>query len=117
MKLLLDENLSPNLVRQLAAAYPESCHVDQVGLRGEADARIWTFAREQGYVVVSKDSDFRELSATRGAPPKVVWLAIGNAGTRAIRDLLLANHARLESFVADPEEAMLVLILPEGLEG
>ena len=113
MKLLLDENLSTTLVRHLAAVYPESQHVDDVGLHEQTDERIWAFAQTHDYVLVSKDSDFRDLSTTRGAPPKVVWLSVGNAGTLAIRDLLLANHRKLESFVADPEEAILVLTLPD----
>ena len=114
MKLLLDENLSPTLVDQLAAAYPESQHVDTVGLHGQPDARIWSFARDHGCTVVSKDSDFRELSSTHGAPPKLVWLTVGNAGTAAIRDLLLQSRSRLEKFVDDPEEILLVLALPES---
>lgn len=109
MKLLLDENLSPTLVDRLAAAYPDSRHVDQVGLHGERDERIWSFAGEQGYVLVSKDSDFRELTSIHGAPPKVVWLTVGNAGTSVIQNLLLENRSRLEEFVRDPEEALLVL--------
>ena len=111
MKLLLDENLSPTLVRHLSAAYSESRHVSDVGLAGATDLQIWAFAQEQGYVLVSKDSDFRELSTARGAPPKVVWLVVGNEGTLAIRDLLVATQDRLEALVADSEEALLVLSL------
>lgn len=113
MKLLLDENLSPDLVRQLAETYPDSQHVDLVRLHGQPDERIWSFARGQGYVLVSKDSDFRELSSTHGSPPKVVWLTVGNAGTVAIREVLVGSQQRVERFVQDPEEALLVLTLPE----
>ncbi len=116
MKLLLDENLSPTLVDQLAAEYPGSRHVDQVGLHGERDDRIWSFVRDHDYVLVSKDSDFRELASIHGAPPKVVWLMVGNAGTSAIRKLLLENRRRLERFVADTEEALLALARPEDEE-
>lgn len=37
MKLLLDENLSFKLVRELADIYPDSAHVRHVGLVGAPD--------------------------------------------------------------------------------
>ena len=109
MKLLFDENLSPRLVDEVAAVYPDSRHVDHVGLRAQSDAQIWGFARDHGYVLVSKDSDFRELSSIYGAPPKVVWLTVANSGTTAIRDLLLQSSSRIGKFADDAEEALLVL--------
>jgi predicted nuclease of predicted toxin-antitoxin system len=54
VKLLLDENLSPGLVDQLAVGYPDSKHADTLGLHGEPDDHIWSFAREHDYVLVSK---------------------------------------------------------------
>ena len=38
MSLLFDENLSPRLIRLLEAAYPQSEHVELVGLKGQSDA-------------------------------------------------------------------------------
>jgi predicted nuclease of predicted toxin-antitoxin system len=60
-------------------------------------------------VLVSKDSDFRQLSFLHGAPPKVVWLSVGDAGTHAIAELLLRSTARLRAFEADEYESLLVL--------
>ena len=68
MKLLFDENLSPRLVHQLSD-FPGSAHVDVLGLHGKPDAEIWAYAREHGFVIVSKDDDFRQLSFLHGAPP------------------------------------------------
>lgn len=114
MKLLFDENLSRRLVVRTAALFPGSRHVEDVGLAGRTDETIWAFARDGDYVIVSKDSDFRELCAARGAPPKVVWLRIGNSGTGAIQRLLEQNRVALEAFEADHEEAFLVLALEDG---
>ena len=113
MKLLLDENLSPKLVDYLADAFPNCNHVVLLGMRGHPDTEIWHLAKQDGYVLVSKDDDFRQRSFVCGAPPKVIWLSIGNAGTSAIRQLLLDSVTRIEAFVADPEESLLVLNLPK----
>lgn len=45
-RLLLDENLSPRLARDLAASFPGSAHVRDVGLKGQSDHQIWTFAAD-----------------------------------------------------------------------
>lgn len=109
MKLLLDENLSHKLGARLAAAFPDTAHVDRLGLHGQPDTAVWRYAAEHGFVLVSKDDDFRQLSFLRGHPPKVVWLVVGNAVTAVIAELLLRNRVRIEAFAADPDDALLTL--------
>ena len=109
MKLLFDENLSPHLVTALGASFPDSQHVDLVGLRGQPDTTIWEYAGRQGLCIVSKDNDFRQLSFLKGPPPKVIWLSVGNAGTDAIADLLQRSLPQIEALEANPEEGLLVL--------
>ena len=50
MKLLFDENLSPRLVAALADAFPDSAHVDRVGLGSEPDPVI-CYADLSGYLL------------------------------------------------------------------
>lgn len=111
MKLLFDENLSPRLVRLLAETFPGSSHVDLEGQRGAADQALWALAAAAGYTIVSKDNDFRQRAFLHGAPPKVVWLSIGNAGTEAIALILRENRDVIARFLADPEQSLLVLRL------
>jgi predicted nuclease of predicted toxin-antitoxin system len=79
--LLFDENLSPRLPALLVDEFPGSRHVRDVGLRGTTDQDIWNFAGAADFTIVTKDDDFRGLSLLRGAPPKVIWLVIGNCTT------------------------------------
>ena len=60
-------------------------------------------------MIVSKDSDFRQLAFLYGPPPKVVWLRIGNASTADVLGLLLDSVEVIEAFVAGDEESLLVL--------
>jgi predicted nuclease of predicted toxin-antitoxin system len=41
VKFLFDENLSPRLVGEVATHWPDSTHVEAVGLRGAGDEIIW----------------------------------------------------------------------------
>ncbi len=112
--LLFDENLSHKLPAKLADVYPGSAHVRQVGLLGAGDERVWDYAVRNGLVIVSKDDDFRQRSFLRGAPPKVVWLAVGNATTGDVVAVLRAGSAAIERFVADAEASLLVLRRANG---
>lgn len=80
-------------------------------MRGERDAVVWEYAKANGYVLVSKDNDFRQRSFQYGAPPKVVWLNVGNAGTEPILRLLREARDEIERFAASTEEALLVVTL------
>lgn len=91
MKLLFDQNLSRRLVSRLASAFPESAHVAEIGLDQATDEEIWTHAGAGGFVVVSKDADFRQLAFLHGPPPKVVWLRVGNVRTETIHEILAAS--------------------------
>src|SRR5262249_6421687 len=95
----------------LASAFPNSTHVDSVGLHAQPDLAIWTFARDNGFAIASKDDDFRQLSFLHGAPPKVSWLSVGNATTDMILRILNNKRSAIEAFDGDPVESLLILEL------
>ena len=109
MKLLFDQNLSIALVGKLSDLFPGSVHVKQVGMSDAADDTVWEFAKANGYTIVSKDSDFQQRSLLFGAPPKVVWLRIGNCPTGKIADLLRKHSVELYTFDADTNGSLLAL--------
>ncbi len=111
MKLLFDQNLSRRLVALADSTFPESRHVIDYGLDAATDREIWDHAAAHGYVIVSKDSDFRQLAFLHGPPPKAIWLRVGNVSTRIILELLLRHRELIEEFEADAEGALLVLSL------
>ena len=109
MKLVFDENLAPNLVAALADVYPAAAHVRDVGLKTAPDRLLWEFAAGNGYMIVSKDADFRQRSFLYGAPPKVIWIRTGNCSTKQIAALLRERREEIERFCTSPEEAFLSL--------
>lgn len=109
MKLLFDHNLSPTLVQPLSDLYPGSIHVREVGLHLADDETLWRYAIEQGYTIVSKDTDFHQRSVLLGPPPKVVWIRLGNCSTAQIAKLLRAHFSDLFDFEQDKQAAFLAL--------
>ncbi len=109
MRLLFDENLSPDLPHLLAGEFPDSAHLRDLGLVGADDAVIWHAAAVQGFVLVSRDDDFIELAILRGAPPKVVAVGLGNCRTAEVEALLRSARDRLERFALEPDASLLEL--------
>ena len=109
MKLLFDQNLSRRLVGRLRDFYPDSTHVTTKGLDTATDREIWDYARNHDYTIVSKDSDFRQLVFLYGAPPKVIWLRLGNVSTAVVAGTIIDSSEVIESFHSAEEEALLVL--------
>ena len=79
IKLLFDQNLSYRLVSRVSVYYPDSKHVASLGLEQSSDKDIWQYAKDNGFVLVSKDSDFNEISTLYGFPPQIIWLRLGNS--------------------------------------
>lgn len=109
MKLLLDENISDRAVTKIADLYPNSTHVKSVNLTETDDGMIWTFAAQQGYVIVSKDADFHHRSVVLGQPPKFIFLRVGNCPTSLIIRLLREKYDVISDFINDPARSLLVL--------
>ena len=109
VRLLFDEQLSEALVTLLHDLFPDSLHVRLLGAGGALDPAVWQLAREHNCLLVTKDEDFHRLSVLRGAPPKVVWLRIGNCATEDIARLLRHRAEDIRQFAAQREETFLEL--------
>ena len=109
VKLLFDQNLSPRLVKRLADLHPESSHVFSLGIDRASDDQVWERARQDGYTIVTKDSDFGDLSVLRGFPPKVIWVRLGNCTTQQVEDLIRNNNEAVTALENDPSVGLLSL--------
>jgi len=109
MKFLFDENLSPGLVLILADLFPNSVHVRDLGLQASEDSLVWNYAREHDLVIVSKDSDMHQRCFVFGAPPKVIWVRLGNCSTADVANLLRRSVKVLEVFETDEFASFLSL--------
>jgi predicted nuclease of predicted toxin-antitoxin system len=107
--LLFDEPLSEELIGLVGDLFPGSLHVRLLGAGGAVDSVVWELARERDCLLVTKDEDFHRLSVLRGAPPKVVWVRLGNCTTQAVADLLRQHHEALRRFAEQDEARFLAL--------
>lgn len=105
MKLLFDQNLSFKLGAQLADEYPDSDQVRRLALDAADDRAIWEYAKANGFTLVTQDSDFADMAALFGPPPKVIWLRCGNQPTSVVAHLLRSQADALRKFEQDKASA------------
>ncbi|WP_439554818.1 DUF5615 family PIN-like protein [Dyadobacter sp.] len=99
MKFLFDANISFRIIKKIAEVAPASLHVSRAGLNVPAkDSEIWNYAKQNGFVLVSFDEDFQDLSNMYGFPPKVILLRFGNVPTEFISSVLIDKWAQLVEF-------------------
>jgi predicted nuclease of predicted toxin-antitoxin system len=52
--------------------------------------------KSNGYIIITKDNDFVNLLETKGFPPKIVLLKIGNNSSKARAELLINIKPMIE---------------------
>ena len=109
MKLLFDQNLSSKLVEALADLFPGSLHVKALGMEQTDDRSIWERAKQDGLIIVSKDSDFYQRAILFDHPPKVIWIKRGNCPTKQVEFILRGHFDRIERFDNDSQANCLIL--------
>lgn len=108
-RFLLDENLSEAVLGPIDTDYPGSGHVRRLLEAGASDEKVWRYARDNGFVLVTRDQDFERLCTLRGAPPKVIWLCDHNVSNTDVIDLLEQSRSKIEDFVADRDAVFMIL--------
>ncbi len=114
MRLLVDANLSPRVATALRTAEFDAIHVGDIDLLTATDDEIFDRAAEDGFVVVTADSDFAMMLALRRATnPSVVHLRhVAELGPEDHIALLVAN---LPSIVEDLERGAIASLSPSRL--
>ena len=101
MRLLLDENLSPNQAAILREQVHDAVAVVDAGLSGHPDEKIREFAIGENRVLLTLDSDFANmLRFPTAGTPGVIRLKIHPPTEQAVREqirkaLTLLNNTSL----------------------
>ena len=77
-----------------------------LNLRDAEDAEIFEKARQDGIVIISKDSDFVEMILRLGKPPQLLWITCGNLTNRRLQDLLSKVFVKAQKLLISGEEVV-----------
>ncbi|MFD2570622.1 DUF5615 family PIN-like protein [Spirosoma soli] len=109
MRLLLDQNISFRVVKQLKSTFPEVIGVRECGLYNADDYQIWEYALQNNYTVVTFDKDIPAIGSVKGFPPKIIWLRTGNLSNQAVVSLFVDRASDFVAFIADDKKGCLMV--------
>lgn len=97
MRFLIDNALSPVLATLLTEANHDAIHVRSIDLQHAQDLEIFERAIAEDRIVVSADTDFGTLLATRTArkPSLIQFRGPGSRKPEALAHVLLLNLSQL----------------------
>jgi predicted nuclease of predicted toxin-antitoxin system len=103
VRLLFDQNISYRVVNLLLKSFPEAVHVRDLGLQKATDKKIWEYAKEKHFSIVTFDADFYDLVTLHGHPPKIIWIRIGNTSTINLAAIFIRHSEIISLFLSDPD--------------
>ena len=113
MKFIVDAQLPRALAARLTELGHEAMHVKDLPRAGEtSDREIADFADANGFVVVTKDDDFRHTHVTGGHPQRLLQVTLGNLRNADLLAHVIAHHAAI---VTALDEAPFVELGATGL--
>jgi len=110
IKLLFDQNVSYRLVSRLKSIYPDSKHVAALGLDEASDIDVWKYAKENGFTLVSKDSDFNDICTLYDFPPHIIWLRLGNGRVSVIEKILVQYKENIHMIIEDNKIGIIEIV-------
>jgi predicted nuclease of predicted toxin-antitoxin system len=119
VKFLVDNALPPSAAEALRTAGHDAVHVRDRGLADATDTVVFEIAAREHRILISQDTDFGTLLATRDASePSVILLRRSDKGPAALVACLLANlppiaeHLERGSVVVIEDQRIRVRRLP-----
>jgi predicted nuclease of predicted toxin-antitoxin system len=108
MKILIDMNLAVRWANMLSAQGIEAIHWSSVGKANTSDDLIMAYAKENDYVILTKDLDFSAiLAATYNDKPSIIQIRAVDSRPEKILDLVCLAINR---FSVDIEKGAIVTL-------
>lgn len=110
MKIVIDMNISPDLVSILKDSGFEAIHWLTVGISNAPDREIIAWAKDNNHVIVTHDLDFGAiLAVSQASAPSVIQIRTQNLLSSDFQALLISV---LKQFQSELERGALVTIDP-----
>lgn len=114
-KLLIDAQLPHLMCEIFNSKGVDAIHVDDLPSGDEStDGEIITFADQNGYMVVSKDTDFYHSHMLHQRPARLLLIQTGNIKNRELFDLIRRNEEIIKRYI---KECSFVELYHEGVFG
>ncbi len=97
MKLLCDVHISYKLVNHINSIGYETFHINDILDKWfTSDSKICEFADKNDFIVVTKDSDFRNSFYVNNTPKKLIKINLGNCSNSELIQIFSENIRKIE---------------------
>lgn len=105
MKLIIDAQISPSIASWINRTFNDiqAISVHSVALQFAEDSEIYAYAKENGYVIMSKDDDFLNQLEKHGSPPALIWVTSGNTSNARMREILTTTLSKVKKLIEKGE--------------
>ena len=92
----VDAQISPKIAKFITERFHiESYSLEYLQMLSFEDEHVFFKAKASDAIMLTKDSDFAELSRVHGSPPKIIWLTCGNTTNNYVKKILTENLLRM----------------------
>lgn len=103
MNFLCDVHISYSLSKHLVSLGHNSIHVNSILDKWNTkDARIADYADNNDFVLISKDSDFRDSHILKNTPKKLIRVELGNISNQRLIEIF-TKHITVISSLQEKE--------------
>ena len=114
MKFLCDVHISYKFVRHLITLGFEAIHINDILNKSKTkDSDICLYADRNDYVVITKDSDFRNSFLVKHTPKKLIKINLGNISNIDLQSIFSNNIQSIAKLSG--REYFLVEIDPDNI--
>lgn len=101
MKLIIDAQISPAIAAWINRTFDDiqAISARSVELQFAKDSVIYSYAKENGYVIMSKDDDFLNQLEKFGSPPALIWITSGNTSNARMREILTSTLPKVKNMI------------------
>ena len=92
---------------------PDFVHLRDLG-DAWTDTRVWSYAKQEGLTIVTKDTDFSDRVLLASPPPRVIHIRVGNMN---MREFHLSIAGRWEAIRDLSRQCKLVRVFEDRIEG
>lgn len=103
MRFLCDVHISYKIVNFLSSLGFETIHVNDILQKSQTkDSDICKYADLNDFIVITKDTDFRDLYFIKRIPKKLIKINLGNISNQNLIEILTDNIAKIQTLNSKP---------------
>jgi predicted nuclease of predicted toxin-antitoxin system len=103
MKFLCDVHISYKLAKHLKSIGFDTIHINEILNKSETkDSDICQYADQHDFILITKDSDFRDTYFIKKTPKKLIKINLGNISNDELIHIISSHISAIDKIKTEP---------------